>query len=89
MKKLIYLTLTLLIFVLSVLSCVNPDSSKSKDSWLFVHTAEKTQILNKTTIVMPGTRDIFAFTDRPFRKHTYITGEQFASLWDETGSNSF
>ena len=38
---------------------------------------------------MPVTRDIFAFTDRPYRKHAYMTGEQFASLWADSGSDSF
>jgi hypothetical protein len=38
---------------------------------------------------MPVTRDIFAFTDRPYRQHAYMTGEQFASLWADSGSDSF
>ena len=89
MKKPFYLVLTVLIVFLSVSSCVNSDSSQPKESWLFVHTAEEAQILNSTTIVMPGTGDIFAFTDRPFRKHTYISGEAFASLWLDTIDNNF
>ena len=59
------------------------------EEWLFVHTAEEAQVINNTTIVMPVTRDIFAFTDRPYRKHAYMTGEQFASLWADSGSDSF
>ena len=59
------------------------------EEWLFVHTAEEAQVTNNTTIVMPVTRDIFAFTDRPYRKHAYMTGQQFASLWADSGSNSF
>ena len=59
------------------------------EEWLFVHTAEEAQVINNTTIVMPVTRDIFAFTDRPYRKHDYMTGEQFASLWADSGSDSF
>ena len=59
------------------------------EEWLFVHTAEEAQVINNTTIVMPVTRDIFAFTDRPYRKHDYMTGEQFVSLWADSGSNSF
>jgi hypothetical protein len=38
---------------------------------------------------MPVTRDIFAFTDRPYRKHAYMTGEQFTSLWAKAGNNGF
>ena len=36
-----------------------------------------------------NSRDIFAFTDRPYRKHAYMTGEQFASLSADSGSDSF
>ena len=62
---------------------------KPAEEWLFVHTGEEAQVTNNTTIVMPVTRDIFAFTDRPYRKHAYITAEVFASLWAKAGSNSF
>ena len=62
---------------------------KPAEEWLFVHTADEAQVTNNTTIVMPVTRDIFAFTDRPYRKHAYMTGQQFASLWAKAGSNSF
>jgi|ETNmetMinimDraft_20_1059909.scaffolds.fasta_scaffold144544_1 hypothetical protein len=51
--------------------------------WLFVHTAETAEMTSATTLVMPVTRDIFAFTDRPNRLHTYMTAQQFVSLWDE------
>jgi hypothetical protein len=62
---------------------------KHAEEWLFVHTAEEAQVINNTTIVMPVTRDVFAFTDRPYRRHAYMTGEQFASSWPKGGSNSF
>jgi hypothetical protein len=62
---------------------------KPAEEWLFVHTAEEAQVINTTTIVMPVTRDVFAFTDRPYRKHGYMTGEQFVSLWADSGSDSF
>jgi hypothetical protein len=62
---------------------------KPAEEWLFVHTADEAQVTNNTTIVIPVTRDIFAFTDRPYRKHAYMTGEQFASSWAEAGSDSF
>ena len=62
---------------------------KPAEEWLFVHTADEAQVTNNTTIVMPVTRDVFAFTDRPYRKHAYITAEVFASLWAKAGSNSF
>jgi hypothetical protein len=89
MKRLIT---TFNIFLLAALSssfAFAEGHSQPKEEWLFVHTAEEAQVTNNTTIVMPVTRDVFAFTDRPYRKHAYITGEQFASAWAKAGSNSF
>jgi hypothetical protein len=78
------------IVILSLMACTFTFAEdKPAEEWLFVHTAEEAQVTNNTTIVMPVTRDIFAFTDRPYRKHAYITGEQFASSWPKGGSNSF
>ena len=64
------------------------DTKKSNESWLFVHTADNAQVTN-TTIVMPMTNDIFSFTDRPYRKHLYMNGTQYASLWSNEETNSF
>ncbi|MCS5594692.1 MAG: hypothetical protein NZ730_09150 [Porticoccaceae bacterium] len=47
------------------------------------------EITNTTTVVIPVTRDIFAFTDRPDRKHEYFTADQFASLWAQTADDSY
>jgi hypothetical protein len=78
------------IIILSLMaSACSFTEDKPAEEWLFVHTAEEAQVINTTTIVMPVTRDVFAFTDRPYRKHGYMTGEQFASLWAEAGSDSF
>ena len=81
------LLLTLITLVFS--SCSTNEPSQPKEEWLFVHTAEGAQVLNSTSIVMPLMRDIFAFTDRPYRKHVYWYAEQFTSLWKDTISNSF
>ena len=81
------ITSKLSIIILSLMACTFTFAEdKPAEEWLFVHTAEEAQVTNNTTIVMPVTRDIFAFTDRPYRKHAYMTGEQFASLWDEGAS---
>ena len=78
------------IIILSLMACTFAFAEdKPAEEWLFVHTAQEAQVINTTTIVIPVTRDIFAFTDRPYRKHGYMTGEQFASLWAEAGSDSF
>ena len=45
---------------------------------------------NSTTIVIPLTGEIFAFTDRPNREYKYISGDEFASYWnDYDDENSF
>jgi hypothetical protein len=61
-------------------------ADEAKEEWLFVQTAEKAEATSETTLVMLSGRDIFAFTDRPYRKHGYMTTEKFASLWDEGGT---
>jgi hypothetical protein len=80
--------ISIIILSLMAFACSSTED-KPAEEWLFVHTADEAQVINTTTIVMPVTRDIFAFTDRPYRKHGYMTGEQFASLWAEAGSDSF
>jgi hypothetical protein len=78
------------IIILSLMACTFAFAEdKPAVEWLFVHTAEEAQVINNTTIVLPVTRDVFAFTDRPYRKHAYMTGEQFASLWAKAGNNGF
>ena len=57
--------------------------------WLFVHTAETAEMTSATTLVMPVTRDIFAFTDRPNRMHGYMNAHEFVSLWDEGEGDTF
>ena len=57
--------------------------------WLFVHTAQTAEMTSATTLVMPATRDIFAFTDRPNRMHAYMNAHEFVSLWDEGEGDTF
>ena len=57
--------------------------------WLFVHTAQTAEMTSDTTLVMPVTRDIFAFTDRPNRMHGYMNAHEFVSLWDEGEGDTF
>ena len=62
----------------------------SETQWLYVQTAETAQMISDTTLVMPVTRDIFGFTDRPHRQHEWLSAGEFASYWDEgEGGNSF
>jgi surface protein len=87
MKKGIYLFLALLI-----VACSTDDNNNVDDTqveWLYVHTAIEANATNSTTLVMPVTNDIFAFTDRPDREHKYISAEEFVSYWSEDATNSF
>ena len=87
MKKILYLFLVTSIFLSSCSkNCPIPEA---QEEWLFVHTAESAKILNTTTIVMPLVDDIFAFTDRPYRKSYHMTGRHYADLWTHKGENCF
>ena len=71
MKKLIYLYLALFI-----VACSTDDNNNVDEvEWLLVHTATEATATNSTTLVMPLTNDIFAFTDRPYRDYLYLDGE--------------
>ena len=79
-----------------MLSCTTDDNNNVDNSntlekeWLYTHTALEATATSSTTIVMPFTEDIFAFTDRPNREHKYISGDEFASYWnDYDDENSF
>ena len=79
-----------------MLSCITDDNNNVDNSntlekeWLYTHTALEATATSSTTIVMPFTEDIFAFTDRPNREHKYISGDEFASYWnDYDDENSF
>jgi len=63
-------------------SGIAEDAAKPAE-WLFVHTAQTAYMTSATTLIMPVTRDIFAFTDRPDRLHRYMNAHEFVSLWGE------
>ena len=91
MKKLIYLFLALLIVACTTDDNNNDDNSNDlQKEWLYTHTALEATAISSATIVIPFTEDIFAFTDRPNREFKYISGDEFASYWnDYDGENSF
>ena len=91
MKKLIYLFLGLLIVACTTDDNNNDDNSITLEKeWLYTHTALEATATSSTTLVMPFTEDIFAFTDRPNREHKFISGDEFASYWnDYDDENSF
>ena len=57
--------------------------------WLFIHTAPSAEMTSDTTLVMPVTPEIFAFTGRTNRLHVYLNADQFASLWDKSVGDAF
>jgi hypothetical protein len=87
MKHLISISIAF-IMSLFVASSAGAEDAKPAE-WLFVHTAETAEMTSPTTLVMPVERDIFAFTDRPNRRHAYLTAEQFAGLWADGKGDSF
>ena len=91
MKKLLYLILTVLIVGCSTDDDNNNDNSTDlQKEWLYTHTSLDATATNSTTIVIPLTGEIFAFTDRPNREYKYISGDEFASYWnDYDDENSF
>ena len=64
-------------------------TNSSEPEWLYVQTAATAQMTSNTTLKIPFTRDVFGFTDRPYREHAYFTAFEFASFWSEEGANSF
>ena len=91
MRKLIYLFLALLIVACTTDDNNNDDNSNDlQKEWLYTHTALEATATSSTTLVIPFTEDIFAFTDRPNREFKYISGDEFASYWnDYDDENSF
>jgi len=79
---------TAFIMSLFVASSAGAEDAKPAE-WLFVHTAETAEMTSPTTLVMPVERDIFAFTDRPNRRHAYLTAERFAEMWADNKGNGF
>ena len=63
-------------------------AKEANPQWLFVQGAKSAEITDAGVMVVPVEREIFAFTDRPYRRHGYLNAHEFASLWD-AGEGSF
>ena len=83
--------LSLVAFILLIVTCKRDDDVQPQtEQWLYAHTASQGIATSSTTFVMPVTDDIFGFTDRPNRKSKYISGDEFASYWNDYDDvNSF
>ena len=64
-------------------------ASAGQPGWLYVQTAATAQMTSDTVLEIPFTRDVFGFTDRPYREHAYFTAFEFASFWSEEEADSF
>ena len=71
-----------IITLLALISaCTNSDlASEPNNKWMFAHMSSEGHISNETTVIMPVTQDIIAFTDSPYQKHAEISGLEFISL---------
>ena len=85
--KLIQLLTTLTAAIFFTTGAIS-EGAKSPE-WLFVHTAPTAEMTSNTTLVIPVTRDIFAFTDRPNRRYGYLNAHEWVSAWDESESAGF
>ena len=82
--------LPIFIIMLSAIGCAhqNPTSDKKED-WIFAHMATKGFIPNNTTVVIPVTQDIIAFTQDTYQKHADFNAMEFTSLTENAhGSGS-
>ena len=87
MKSLLTVATALITGLFFSSSAIAEDAKPAE--WLFVHTAETAEMTSDMTLVMPVTKDIFAFTDRPNRMHGYMNGHEFVTLWDEGEGDTF
>ena len=87
MKTILTVATTLIMGLFFSSSAIAEEAKPAE--WLFVHTAETAEMTSATTLVMPATRDIFAFTDRPNRQHGYMNAHEYVSLWDEGEGDTF
>lgn len=72
--------------IAALLSCPSILVAEAKSAeWLFVHTSNSAEMIRDNTLVMPVTRDIFAFTGRPNRLHGYLNANEFVSMWRGKG----
>ena len=85
--KLIQLLIAITVAACFSTSALAEDSESAE--WLFAHTAQTAEMTSESTLVMPVTREIFAFTDRPNRMHAYMNALEFVSLWDGGREDSF
>lgn len=68
--------------IATILSTPLLAADDDRAEWLFVQSADGVELVDDTTLVFPMEREIFAFTDRPYRQHHYLNAHEFAALWN-------
>ena len=57
--------------------------------WLFIHTAEKAEMVSDSSFIMPMNREVLAFTDRPNRQYRYLKANDYVELWRPDAADGF
>ena len=57
--------------------------------WLFIHTAEKAEMVSDSSFIMPMNREVLAFTDRPNRQYRYLKADDYVGLWRPDAADGF
>ena len=57
--------------------------------WLFIHTAEKAEMVSDSSFIMPMNREVLAFTDRPKRQYRYLKADDYVGLWRPDAADGF
>lgn len=87
MKHVLF-TATAAALFLAPITAVRAEEAR-QPSWLFVQTASGFAF-DGTTLTLPYEREIFAFTDRPYRLHAYLNAHELAGLWASgAGADNF
>ena len=57
--------------------------------WLFIHTAEKAEMVSDSSFIMLMNREVLAFTDRLNRQYRYLKADDYVGLWRPDAADGF
>ena len=57
--------------------------------WLFIHTAEKAEMVSDSSFIMLMNREVLAFTDRLNRQYRYLKANDYVELWRPDAADGF
>ena len=58
------------------------DEDSTAPEWLFVQSSDTATMVSSTSLEMHVGENPFAFTDRPDRRHVFLTPAEFIALWN-------